>query len=116
MITLAAALGAIPAGLGHLPDGPARAAAGGVDVRARLRRWLSGAGDATAAVPADPGMRLVDLLPGLEWSEAMLVINSFEPPLLAALCPAEPEEDAENGDGQDHEGEHHGHGGDGASA
>lgn len=111
LIRLSGALRAIPPGLGSLPEGSARDAAGGIDVRARLRRWLDGR--TGGLLPDVPGVRLVDLLPGLEWTEAMLVVNSFEPPVLAALCPVDPgdEEDDENGGDEDHEGHAHGHGG-----
>ncbi|ANK81391.1 MAG: hypothetical protein TEF_11715 [Rhizobiales bacterium NRL2] len=55
---------AIPPGLGV--DGH------GDDVRARLRRWLSGEANAPGAPP------LGEMLPGLEWQEAMLVLASHE--------------------------------------
>lgn len=109
LIRLSQAIRAIPPGLGTLPEGPAREAAGGPDVRTRLDRWLNG--DVVTSAPSeDPGLRLVDLLPGLEWSEAMLVINSFDPPLLAALCPVDPEEERESDTGGDHKAHRNGHG------
>ena len=64
------ALLAIPPDLGCMRFGPAAS-----DVRGRLTRWLDPA--TAAAGDAEPSHRLVDLLPGLEWMEAMLVINSF---------------------------------------
>ncbi len=108
LIRLSAAIRAIPPGLGALPEGPVRDASGGIDVRARLRRWLDGEA-AGGSAPSDSGVRLVDLLPGLEWSEAMLVLNSFEPPVLAAMCPveAEGEEDEEDGDADEGRGGGH---------
>lgn len=111
LIRLSAALRAVPPGLGELPPGPVRDAAGGVDVRARLRRWLNG--EAGGEAPDNPGIRLVDMLPGLEWTEGMLVLASFEPRVLAALCPVDAEDEGEGGNvGQDGGGGgHHGGGG-----
>lgn len=117
LIRLSQAIRAIPPRLGALPEGSACDAAGGRDVRARVARWLNG--DVTnSPPPGDPGLRLVDLLAGLEWSEAMLVINSFDPQLLASMCPVEPEEESEAESEGDHDGHrkgdgrHHGsHGG-----
>lgn len=99
------ALRALPPGLAELPPGPAREAVG-ADARERLRRWLSLAEDGTPppAVPSRPDWRLADLLIGLEWSAAMLAINSFEPDLLAAMSPVDPEQE-EEGDDDDHEAE-----------
>lgn len=59
-----ACVGAIPKGLGQAEDG---------DARSRFVEWLSGEARPHAAPP------LPDLLPGLEWSEAILVLNSFSP-------------------------------------
>lgn len=67
---------AIPPGLGRLP--------GGTDVAARLDRWLDGA----EANEPDANLTLDDLLAGLEWQEAMLVLNSFEPTDLVRICGA----------------------------
>lgn len=65
-----AVLRAIPEGLGRYK---------GKDARGRLAAWLAG----------EPGPEdvpeLSTLLPGLEWSEAMLVLNSFAPAALARL-------------------------------
>lgn len=125
MIRLSGAFRAIPPGLGSLPaaalsNAPLCDAAGGIDVRARLRRWLfapdappaGGAPgpSADSSPSADSGLRLVDLLPGLEWTEAMLVVNSFEPPLLEHLCPVDPEEEDEGEDGGEDGGEDEGDG------
>lgn len=80
------ATNAIPAGLGQL---------GAEDVRRRLGRWRQEArGESSAAPPAVDG-RLVDLLPGLEWSEAILVANSFEGDVLRGLCPIDPTDGGE---------------------
>ena len=68
-------LWAVPAGLGATHTGD--------DVRARLRAWLAGRDDAARA-PA-PG----DALVGLEWHEAMLMLNSFSPDKLRRTCLAE---------------------------
>lgn len=59
------AAAALPEGLAESPDGG--------DARMRLRRWLAGS-RADQAAPA-----LGCMLPGLEWCEAMLALNSFAP-------------------------------------
>ena len=64
----------------------------------RSRAWLTRAtgGDA----PPDrhsAEARLADMLVGLEWSEAMLVANSFDPTMLAALAPRDLETEDEQG-------------------
>ena len=64
---------AIPDGLGRARDG--------TDVRDRLDRWRD-----KDAPQADDGTRLSDLLPGLEWHEAMIVLNSFQPDRIRAIC------------------------------
>ncbi len=69
-----ACLRAIPPGLGRVPSGG--------DARARLEAWLGGR-SAVHEVPP-----LADLLLGLEWSEAMLVLNSFTPDALRRSCEA----------------------------
>lgn len=72
------------------------------DVRSRLRSWLSSV-PARSSSSADDGLRdhaghddhadhpqqLVDLLTGLEWNEAMLVVNSFTAAQLHQIAPAE---------------------------
>lgn len=82
------ALLAIPPGLGGFA---------GEDVRARLRRWWMEAQGTAASPPAGEG-RLSDLLPGLEWCEAILVVNSFDHATLQRLCPVE-QSDSDDGDG-----------------
>jgi hypothetical protein len=77
------ALRAIPPGLGEIA---------GADVRARLRRWWDEAQGAVSLASVKDG-RLTDLLPGLEWSEAILVANSFEHDNLLRLCPLEKDDD-----------------------
>ena len=75
------AFAAIPAGLGAC-----RVAGTETDVRSRLQAWLvAGAAPATASTEAHP--RLTDLLAGLEWNEAMLVVNSFAPAQVRAMAP-----------------------------
>ncbi|MEW5424876.1 hypothetical protein [Amorphus sp. 3PC139-8] len=74
---------AIPPGLGRV---------GGADVRDRLAAWWEVASGETAEARA-PDRTLVDLLPGLEWSEAMLVLNSFDIATLTGMCPIEKRED-----------------------
>jgi hypothetical protein len=75
-------LRSIPPGLGELS---------GEDARARLRRWWRQAHGTESPAPAGDG-RLGDLLAGLEWSEAILVANSFEHDVLLRLCP--PDQDS----------------------
>lgn len=78
------ALPAIPPGLGEVA---------GEDVRARLRRCWDQAQEAASPAPAIDG-RLEALLPGLEWSEALLVANSFEHDELLRLCPSGQDDEA----------------------
>lgn len=67
---------------------------GGVDVRSRLRAWLAGAeraaGEEDPEDPETPGEdrieRLAEVLPGLEWGNAMLVVAALD------LAPAAPED------------------------
>ena len=69
---------AIPAGLGRV--------SGGGDARTRFRGWLDAAASGEPVAPDRIEARLVDLLPGLEWCEAMLVVNSFDSAKLSDLC------------------------------
>ncbi|WP_313136080.1 hypothetical protein [Paracoccus jeotgali] len=72
-----ARLRALPPGLGEVaPDN---------DARARLKSWLAGR-DVDMEIPPLP-----DLLTGLEWHEAMLVLNSFPPDALRRACLEEAE-------------------------
>lgn len=92
------------------------------DVRSRLQGWLSSASARSSSSSADGGLRdhadhpqqLVDLLTGLEWNEAMLVVNSFSAAQLHPIAPAEapPQDDADadadadadgDGDGDGHD-------------
>ena len=69
----------------------------------RVRERLSQAlGDDGAAIPEDD-TRLVDRLPGLEWQEAMLLINSIDPRTLARIARPEPSEERERGEGDENE-------------
>lgn len=74
---------AIPTALGDVD---------GRDVRDRLDAWLD---EAQHGIPEGGGRRtvetvlLADLLPGLEWHEAMLVINSFPADAFAAAARSE---------------------------
>ena len=61
------ALAAVPAGLGYVE-------ALGSDAQDRLRAWTAG----VAATPAAIELHMHELLPGLEWQEAMLVIASLD--------------------------------------
>lgn len=93
MVALSGALAAIPRGLGTYL---------GSDVRERMMRALeavSGVGRPNESDTAD-GCRLVDLLAGLEWGEAMLVISSFDDATLLRIAPVRAEEP------QAHEGYH----------
>lgn len=76
LIGLSGARFAIPAGLGRLPDGS--------DVRARFDHWTGAAPDAARQDAGDT--TLERLLVGLEWQEAMLVLNSLETATLRDLC------------------------------
>lgn len=76
------ALHAIPPGLGSV---------GGADARDRLADWADWAARADGGDAREPPAgraRLDDLLPGLEWSEAMIVINSFATAALRRMCAA----------------------------
>jgi len=100
----AGVLRAIPPGLGRLDARVTAAldpgtADGDQDVRGRLQRWLdeierlqpsatSGDAQATERATDDVGFRFTDLLPGLEWNEAMLVIASFDPDSLRRMSAA----------------------------
>ncbi len=81
------------------------------DVRARFGDLLAIAGGSSAAArPELPdSAHLSSLLSGLEWSEAMLVLNSFDDETLSTLGGVRDEPD-EEGHGHDHDGPH-GHGG-----
>jgi hypothetical protein len=81
---------AIPPGLGRDPRD-------GSDVRERLRGWWQAAAGQTDAAPGpagEPPAGLADaagavvpgMLAGLEWHEAVLVLNSFESGDLRSLC------------------------------
>jgi hypothetical protein len=79
---------AIPPGLGETASG---------DVRLRLRNWWEQAMRQTGAhgrevrhqarpVVQHGVAQLTDMLSGLEWNEAMLVINSLDGEAIAAMC------------------------------
>lgn len=77
------ALRAIPPGLGRVPSEPGP----GHDVRDRLSAWIDAAAaadDARAQPLGVDRVPLAQLLAGLEWHEAMLVIASFDPDALQA--------------------------------
>ena len=99
------ALAAVPPGLGRIE-------ALGTDARARLQLWLEG----SDAVGEPVQVRLDQLLTGLEWQEAMLVIASLD----GARFAVTPDEDggehehAMHGAAHDmHAHAHHAHGGHG---
>jgi len=91
---------AIPPGLGCAPNGS--------DVRERFERLMIDPGNPSKVHVDEVG--LGDLLIGLEWHEAMLVLNSFDDESLRAICAntSSPEPEEKNGDSMDHEG-HAGH-------
>lgn len=100
---------AMPPGLGAIE---------GQDVRARLSDLLAIADGANPVAGPDlpASAHLSSLLPGLEWSEAILLLNSFDDERLAALAVVKNEAD-EEGDGHEESGQmhpdhgHEGHGG-----
>jgi hypothetical protein len=57
-----------------VPRDLARVESLGTDARERLQGWLAGSGGTATAI----GMHLDQLLPGLEWQEAMLAIASLD--------------------------------------
>ncbi|MEX1661693.1 hypothetical protein AB4874_08505 [Thioclava sp. 15-R06ZXC-3] len=75
LVRLSRARAAIPADLGRLPDGS--------DVRSRFDAMVAGLQTAPAS---DTDMTLGDLLVGLEWHEALLVINSLDNATLRGVC------------------------------
>ncbi|MCP3055792.1 hypothetical protein [Aurantimonas marianensis] len=116
------ALAAIPPGIGVV---------GGADVRTRVERWLAVLDESQPGTSDDSAMRsplksarLVDLLRGREWSEAILIANSFDTDTLISLAPVAAEDDeAEDQHGGEAEGGEmereaphggHAHGGPGA--
>lgn len=104
------ALAAIPAGIGMVE---------GADVRMRVERWLSelddsqpGTFDDSATKPPLESARLVDLLRGREWTEAVLIANSFDAETLISLAPVEASDDEakdRDGEAENHETGHQGH-------
>ncbi|MEO8311544.1 MAG: hypothetical protein ABI520_10255 [Caldimonas sp.] len=64
------------------------------DVRSRLRAWLDDGEEQPEGATTEPKSRLSGLLSGLEWNEAMLVINSFTPHQLRGMAPREKVADA----------------------
>ena len=73
------------------------------DVRSRLRAWLDDGKEQPEGATTEPKSRLSGLLSGLEWNEAMLVINSFTPNQLRGMAPREKAADA---GGAEPEGKH----------
>lgn len=78
------AFAAIPPGLGETGSG---------DVRSRLHGWWQeavrqvGSAETMAAADDQQDIRpMADILRGLEWDEAMLVINSFDDKTLTRMC------------------------------
>lgn len=74
------------------------------DVRSRLRAWLGDDAEQPKGATTAPKPKLAGLLTGLEWNEAMLVINSFTPHQLRAMAPREKAPD--KGGDDDPDGEH----------
>ncbi|WP_145985262.1 hypothetical protein [Altererythrobacter sp. B11] len=69
----------------------------------RVRDQLAEALGGGEAVGPEDDTRLVDRLPGLEWQEAMLLINCFDPQTLRRIARPEPSEERQ--DGADEKGE-----------
>lgn len=59
------------------------------DARSRLGEWLGEGPEQPEAASIEPKPRLSSLLTGLEWSEAMLVVNSFTLHQLRGMAPQE---------------------------
>ena len=59
------------------------------DVRSRLRAWLGDDAGQPKGATTGAKPRLSGLLTGLEWNEAMLVVNSFTPHQLRGMAPRE---------------------------
>lgn len=104
------ALAAIPPGIG---------VGEGADVRMRFERWLAalddsqpGTFDDSATTSSLKSACLVDLLRGREWSEAILIANSFDTETLISLAPVEAEDaEADDRDRKDeNQMNHEGHG------
>ena len=73
------------------------------DVRSRLHAWLGVGAEQPEGATTESKPRLSGLLTGLEWNEAMLVINSFTPHQLRGMAPREKATDA---GGDEPEGKH----------
>ena len=69
---------AIPPGLGRTSDD--------IDLRGRIDLWWEAAAGDRTVRPAPAGGAIGDLLRGLEWHEAMLVLNSFDLDALREAC------------------------------
>lgn len=100
LIRWSGASAAIPPGLGRTHDGS--------DVRDRFDRLI--ADPANPTVQHIEGAKLNDLLVGLEWHEAMLVLNSFDTATLQQICA----NDADEGDEPDTKTTHASHVGHGS--
>jgi hypothetical protein len=89
------AFAAVPVGLGAC-----RLEGAETDARSRLQTWLGvgvGAGQLEGAT-TEPKPGLSGLLTGLEWNEAMLVINSFTPHQLRGMTAREKTADESGGE------------------
>ena len=85
---------------------------GGAGLRSRLQAWLGDRSEASALAHAERPHRLTDLLCGLEWNEAILVVNGFSPNALHDMAPideADDEPDDAQAPGDDHDAERHAH-------
>ncbi|MEO6897490.1 MAG: hypothetical protein ABI218_12675 [Caldimonas sp.] len=90
---------AVPVGLGAC-----RLEGAETDVRSRLRAWLGDDAEQPKGATTARKPKLAGLLTGLEWNEAMLVINSFTPYQLRGMAPSEKATD--EGGGDEPNGEH----------
>ena len=90
---------ALPAGLGacRLDGAPS-------DIRSRLIAWLGGGADPSNDAMTELKPKLSGLLTGLEWNEAMLVVNSFTPRQLHGMALREtvPDEGDDNPSSKTH--------------
>ncbi len=75
------------------------------DIRSRLHAWLGNGAELPEGATTEPKPRLSSLLSGLEWNEAMLVVNSFTSHELRGMAPREKAADA-GGDADEPQGEH----------
>ena len=80
------------------------------DVRSRLHAWLGDGAQQSEGDTSEPKPKLSSLLGGLEWNEAMLVVNSFTSHELCGMTPREKTQDADSDETHvEHASMEHGH-------